>query len=126
MNKNDIIKSIYYDRAGYSSIQKTYNDAKEKEPSITLKNVKDWFSKNLEKTTQLKGYNSYINNEAFEEFQIDLAFFKAGELDPALIIIDTFSKYATVVPMKGKTPLDIITGIMEGIVKMGGKSQIIF
>ncbi len=47
MNKNDIIKSIYYDRSGYSSIQKTYNDAKEKEPSITLKNVKDWFSKNL-------------------------------------------------------------------------------
>jgi hypothetical protein len=55
MDKNDIIKSIYYDRAGYSSIQKTYNDAKEKEPSITLKNVKDWFSKKLEKTTQLKG-----------------------------------------------------------------------
>ena len=75
MDKNDIIKNIYYDRAGYSSIQKTYNDAKENEPSITLKNVKDWFSKYLERTTQLKGYNSYINNEAFEEFQIDLASF---------------------------------------------------
>ena len=126
MDKDSIIKDICYDKSGYSSIQKTYIDAKEKEPSITLKNVKDWFSKNLEKTTQLKGYNSYINNEAFEEFQIDLAFFKAGELDPALIIIDTFSKYATVIPMKGKTPLDIITGIMEGFVKMGGKPKILY
>ena len=30
MDKNDIIKNMYYDRAGYSSIQKAYNDAKEK------------------------------------------------------------------------------------------------
>ena len=88
--------------------------------------LKIGFLKIQKKTTQLKGYNSYINNEAFEEFQIDLAFFKAGELDPALIIIDTFSKYATVIPMKGKTPLDIITGIMEGIVKMGGKPKILY
>ena len=28
--------------------------------------------------------------------------------------------------MKGKTPLDIITGNMEGIVKMGGKPQILY
>ena len=28
--------------------------------------------------------------------------------------------------MKGKTPLDIITGIMEGIVKMGGKPKILY
>ena len=54
MDKNDIIKSIYYDRAGYSSIQKTYTDAKEKEPSITLKNVKDWFFKILEKKHTIK------------------------------------------------------------------------
>ena len=30
MNKNEIIKSIYYDPAGFSGIKKTYNDAKEK------------------------------------------------------------------------------------------------
>ena len=44
-----------------------------------MKNVKEW------RTKLLKGYNSYINNEAFEEFQVDIAIFKAGELEPALV-----------------------------------------
>ena len=121
MNKDTIIKNIYYDRAGYGSIQKTYKEAKDKESSVTLKNVKDWFQKNIERTKQLKGYNSFINNEAFEEFQVDIAFFKAGELEPVLVMIDIFSKYATAIPIASKTPPDVIAGSMEGIVKMGGK-----
>ena len=126
MDKDTIIKNIYYDRAGYSSIQKTYKEARDKESSITLKNVKDWFQKNIERTKQLKGYNSFINNEAFEEFQVDIAFFKAGELEPVLVMIDIFSKYATAIPIASKTPPDVIAGIMEGIVKMGGKPKMIY
>ena len=126
MDKDTIIKNIYYDRAGYGSIQKTYKEAKDKESSITLKNVKDWFQRNIEKTKQLKGYNSFINNEAFEEFQVDIAFFKAGELEPVLVMIDIFSKYATAIPIASKTPPDVIAGIMEGIVKMGGKPKMIY
>ena len=126
MDKDTIIKNIYYDRAGYGSIQKTYKEARDKESSITLKNVKDWFQKNIERTKQLKGYNSFINNEAFEEFQVDIAFFKAGELEPVLVMIDIFSKYATAIPIASKTPPDVIAGIMEGIVKMGGKPKMIY
>ena len=126
MDKDTIIKNIYYDRAGYGSIQKTYKEARDKESSITLKNVKDWFPKNIERTKQLKGYNSFINNEAFEEFQVDIAFFKAGELEPVLVMIDIFSKYATAIPIASKTPPDVIAGIMEGIVKMGGKPKMIY
>ena len=126
MDKDTIIKNIYYDKAGYGSIQKTYKEAKDKESSITLKNVKDWFQKNIERTKQLKGYNSFINNEAFEEFQVDIAFFKAGELEPVLVMIDIFSKYATAIPIASKTPPDVIAGIMEGIVKMGGKPKMIY
>ena len=126
MDKDTIIKNIYYDRAGYGSIQKTYKEARDKESSITLKNVKDWFQKNIERTKQLKGYNSFINNEAFEEFQVDIAFFKAGELEPVLVMIDIFSKYATAIPIASKTPPDVIAGIMERIVKMGGKPKMIY
>ncbi len=76
MDKDNIIKKIYYDPAGYSSIQKTYQDANQKDSNITLQDVKNWFSKNVERTKQLRGYNSFINDEAFEEFQVDLAFLK--------------------------------------------------
>ena len=37
---DNIIKQIYYGRAGYSSIQKTYQEARDKENSVTLKTVK--------------------------------------------------------------------------------------
>ena len=73
-------KNAYYDRAGYSSTQKTHNEARSKESSATLKNVKDWSQKNIER--QLEGYNSFINNEAFEELQVDIAFFKRANLNP--------------------------------------------
>ncbi len=126
MDKDNIISKIYFDPAGFSSIQKTYQDAREKDSSITLQNVKNWFSKNVERTKQLKGYNSYINDEAFEEFQVDIAFFKAGELEPALVMIDIFSKYATVIPIKSKETPDVIAGIMEGFHKMGGKPKMIY
>ena len=76
MDKDNIINKIYYDPSGYSSIQKTYQEARDKDSSITLKNVKEWFAKNVDRTKNLKGYNSYINNEAFEEFQVDIAFLK--------------------------------------------------
>ena len=48
INKNDIISKIYYDRSGYGSITTTYKDAKQKEQSITLTDVKEWFKKNIE------------------------------------------------------------------------------
>ena len=73
-------KNTYYDRAGYSSIQKAHKEARSKESSATLKNVKDWSQKNIER--QLEGYNSFINNEAFEELQVDIAFFKRANLNP--------------------------------------------
>ena len=37
MDKDTIIKNIYYDRAGYGSIQKTYKEAQDKESSIIRK-----------------------------------------------------------------------------------------
>ena len=126
MDKDNIIKNIYYDPAGYSSVQKTYQDAREKDSSIKLQDVKNWFVKNVERTKQLKGYNSFINDEAFEEFQVDIMFMKAGELEPVLVMIDIFSKYAVVIPIPSKETPDVIAGVMEGFVKMSGKPKMIY
>ena len=41
--KTDVLKKIYFDRSGFGSMQTTYKDAKEKDNSITMNDVKDFF-----------------------------------------------------------------------------------
>ena len=127
MDKNNIINNVYKDKSGFSSIQKTYQEANAKDSTITLQNVRDWFAKNVERKKQLKGYNSFINDGAQEEYQVDLAFFKAKEkIEIGLVMIDIFSKYAVVIPIASKETPDVIAGMMEGFQKMGGKPKCIY
>jgi hypothetical protein len=127
MDKNNIINNVYHDQSGYGSIQKTYEEAREKDNSITLKNVRDWFAQNVERKKQLKGYNSFINDGAREEYQVDLAFFKVKDkIEIGLVMIDIFSKYATVIPIASKETPDVLAGMMEGFQKMGGKPKSIY
>jgi transposase InsO family protein len=127
MDKNNIINNVYKDKSGFSSIQKTYQEANAKDSTITLQNVRDWFAKNVERKKQLKGYNSFINDGAQEEYQVDLAFFKAKDkIESGLVMIDIFSKYAVVIPIASKETPDVIAGMMEGFQKMGGKPKCIY
>ena len=41
--KDEIISKVYFDRSGFGSISKTYQDANEKDNTITLDNVKNCF-----------------------------------------------------------------------------------
>ena len=75
MDKNEIIKKVYYDPAGFGSIQATLKDARNKDKTININDVKAWFKRNVERKTNLKGYNSFVANEPFEEFQMDPCFF---------------------------------------------------
>ena len=43
-----------------------------------------------------------------------------------LVLIDVFSKYATVIPIKSKEPPDVLAGIMEGLQKMGDKPELFY
>ena len=124
--KDEVIKSIYNDRSGFGSVLKTYNDAKKKDNTITLDNVKTWFYRNVENKRKPTGYNSYINSEANEEYQVDLAFFKSNESDPCLVMIDTFSKYAVAFPIPSRLTPDVIAGLMEGFQKMGHKPKMLY
>ena len=111
--KDEAISEIYYDKSGYQSIQRTYLDAKKKDESITLENVKNWFNKNVNVKHKPRGYNSYITDEAYFEYQIDLAFWKSDEQDPCLVMIDIFTKYATFVSISSKATADVIDGVLE-------------
>ena len=98
--KEDVIAKVYNDPSGHGSIQNTYNDAKKINFGITIDNVKYWFSKNVERKTQLKGFNSYVAPESNFEYQIDLFYladledqkFKVGCSDYVKITTRWFSR----------------------------------
>ena len=118
--KDKIISEVYHEF--YGSIKDTFTDAKKKDKTITYDDVKKWFDNNFTRKTNLKGYNSYIANEPFEEFQMDLFFINDLENQDykiGLLMIDIFSKYMTVVPLKTKQPLDVLEGIKQCIKNMG-------
>jgi len=127
--KETTIHKVYFDPAGYGSIQHTYRDAKQYDKRITLNDVRQWFHKNIEKTKQLKGSNSFVPPYPFYEFQIDLFFIEDLEnqrFKVGLMCIDVFSKFVAVIPLMSKSEGDLLSGMMEAIVKMGGKPEIIY
>ena len=55
-DKNKIISDIYYDRSGYGSIKTTFEDAKKKDKTIKIEDVKRWFDDNIEKKGKMRGF----------------------------------------------------------------------
>ena len=43
-----------------------------------------------------------------------------------MVLIDIFTRYSTVIPIKSKQPPDILAGVMEGMQKMKGKPEIVY
>ena len=72
--KNEVISKIYKDPAGRGSISETYQDVKKVDKTITLSDVKQWMDSNTQKRQNLKGYNSYVANAPYEQYQVDLFF----------------------------------------------------
>ena len=70
-DKNDVLKKIYFDRSGFGSIRTTYADAKAKDNTITMSDVKTFFEDYVEKKKQQKGFNSFIAPHAKYEYQVD-------------------------------------------------------
>ena len=88
--------------------------------------LKKYFETHKVRKTNLRGYNSFIANKFRDEYQIDLCFFNENEDDEyniGLVIIDIFSKYATLVPTTSKQPQDIWEGLEEGFKNIGGKPE---
>ena len=128
-DKDKIIEKVYYDPAGYGSINATLKDARSYDPSITYEDVKSWKERNVERKTQLKGINSFVASYPRQEYQMDIMFFSDLK-DPmyaqALLMVDIFSKYTVVIPIKTKQIHDVAKAIEEGIRRMGGKPETIY
>ena len=121
MSKKDIIEKVYNDY--YGSIKQTYEESKKIDPTIKYDDIKKYFEQNRVRRTNLKGYNSFIADHFKQEYQIDLFFINEDdnqEYSIGLLIIDIFSKYMTVVPLKTKQPKDVLEGLEEGFKNIGG------
>lgn len=126
-DKEQIISDTYHEF--YGSIKNTYLDAKKKDNTIKYDDVKKWFDKSFVRKTNLSGFNSYVAQRPYEEFQMDLFFIndlEDQEYKIGLLIVDIFSKYLTVVPIETKQIQDILHGIKEGFANMGGKPEVVY
>ncbi|HEY9704320.1 MAG TPA: transposase family protein, partial [Allocoleopsis sp.] len=108
------------------------DDARKIDKSINLNDVKQFFNENVEKKTNLKGYNSFIAPHPYYEYQMDLFFIPNDEFlenqnfRVGMLMIDVFTKYMWVVPLKSKSEGDIASGLIECMHKMGKKPKILF
>ena len=128
MSKNEIIERMYFDPAGFGSISSILKDAKAIDATITYDDIKKWKEHNIETKRQLKGYNSFIANKAYQEFEIDIMFFAdlKESFAGGLLLVDIFSKYTQVVPVHGKTTDEILDALIQGIKLMGGYPEVIY
>ena len=134
LTKEQVISNTYYDvEGGFGSIQETYEKAKQKDPEISLDDVKQSMTK--EPNKQIKGYrgtNSFTAPFARYEYQIDIMVMsplsKESEvkIEPtkkepryALVVIDIFSKYADVIPMKENNSESVLEALKQAFKKMG-------
>jgi len=59
-SKEDIIAKIYFDPGGFGSVKQTLEDAKKKDKSSTLDDVKEFFRTRVEKKNKAYGFNSFV------------------------------------------------------------------
>ena len=131
-NKQKIISDIYFDRSGYGSKATTLKDAREKDKTITMKDVEQFFRKNVEVKAKPRGMNSFVAPKNNHTYQIDLFFMGYYDFDEeqkfrgGLVCIDVLSKFAVVVPIKTKNGEDVLEATKEALGKMGKKPQMIY
>ena len=121
--KKKAIQEAYETMEGLGSMQKTYQKAKAKVDTVTQKDVKDWFDRNVEKKTKMRGWNSYIAPGICDEFEMDVfempKDYPGVEVFPmGLLAIDIFSKYMSIIPLEDKTGASLKPAIEETFKKL--------
>ena len=131
MSKQEIIANVYYDKSGFGSKKTTLEDAKKKDKTITMQDVEEFFKNNIEEKRKQRGVNSFVAPYAYHTFQVDLFFISKKDLRNqkfriGLVLVDVFSKFASVVPIKSKEPPDFLAGLMQGLNQMDRKPELLY
>ena len=70
--KQKIINDVYFDRGGFGSKSRTLAEAREKDKTITMGDMTEFFRKNVEQKGKPVGQNSFIAPRSAYEYQMDL------------------------------------------------------
>ena len=139
LTKEQVISNVYYDiNTGFGSIGDTLKQAKAKDSSITMVDVKNFMAKQPNKQIRkYRGSNSYTAPFARFEYQIDIMDMvpltkepeveipkKKNEPRYALVVIDIFSKLANVVPMENKDGKSVLPALKDSFKIMGSPISI--
>ena len=57
--KQKIINDVYFDRAGFGSKSRTLEEAREKDKTITVSDINEFFRKNVDQKRKPVGSNSF-------------------------------------------------------------------
>ena len=127
--RDHIISNTYYDlESRYGSVQSTLKQARLKDPTITLEDVKNWMHQHPNK--QGKPYrgqgNSYVAPFAGFEYQIDImdmVSLSSGQHTNqpryALVVIDIFSRSGEALPLHNKDSISAYNALLIFSWKMG-------
>ena len=122
------IEEIYNDQTGFGSLATTYQDVKRKHPNITMKEVREWYSKNAEYNVRSSGYNSFVASAPQQEIQVDLFNMKSKKEGDVYRMgmagIDIFTKKAMAVAIPDKKKESLLEA-MKIIFKELGKPKVL-
>ena len=127
--KQKIINDVYFDRAGFGSKSRTLEEAREKDKTITMSDINEFFRKNVDQKRKPVGSNSFVAPHSAYEYQMDLFFIndlKDQKFRVGMLMIDIFDKFMHVVAIKGKKEEDLASGMIECLHKMGKKPKLIY
>ena len=96
-----------------------------------MQDVEEFFKNNIEEKRKPRGQNSFVAPYANHTFQVDLFFISKKDLENqkfrvGLVLIDVFSRYAVVVPIKSKEQPDFLVRLLEGLNKMDKKPELLY
>ena len=117
--------------SGDASVKQTYDDAKKKDKSIKMEDVKRWFSEHIAPSREPRGQNNWIADYPRHEYQSDLFFFwfrgsEEIEFKIWLILIDAFTKEITTFILKNKTSEVILPALEQAFKNLGGVPEIFY
>jgi hypothetical protein len=111
--KEQNIKQAYDNLGGFKSLAAILNKAREKDETVTRKDVKEWKDENVPWTKPLKGYNSYVAPEPKHEFQIDLFNYNFKQKDRQVLNQQVGKKYTAGIEAYGLLAVDAFTKVVH-------------
>ena len=103
-------------------MRQTLDDARKKDKSIKMEDVKTLFNQHVIPSREPRGYNSWIADHPRQEYQSDLFCFgsEEEEFKTGLIVIDAFTKEITAFLLENKTPDVILPALEQAFKNLGG------